>query len=301
MFTGKLYELRSFSDIAGLVIKRDCAFAFAGKIPTKLAPRLVACRQPEHLNTAAQYPDISVIIVPAALEEAVPARLGYALCEDPVRALNEIQSRLALPTSGQWESFTSRIHPTATIMHGAYVAPNDVVIGKDVIVFPNAVIMPRSLIEDGTRIGPGTIIGADAFEVDMGSEPQRILPQSGGVKIGRHVDILAKCTIVRSTFGGFTEIGDGSKFDCQVHLAHDCRTGKGVQIAACAELSGRVTLGDNVFVGPNASISNGITIGQNSRVTIGAVVTRNVEDNQRVTGNFAIEHNKWLDFLRSIR
>jgi UDP-3-O-[3-hydroxymyristoyl] glucosamine N-acyltransferase len=227
--------------------------------------------------------------------------MGYAVCEDAVGALNEVQSRLALATSGQWQSFPSRIHPKATIMDGAYVAPNDVVIGKNVTIFPNAVIMHRSIIEEGSSIGPGTIVGTDAFEVDITAKPRRIVAQSGGVRIGRYVDIQAKCTIVRATFGGFTQVGDESKLDCQVHLAHDCRIGKGARIAACAEISGRVTMHDNVFIGPNASISNGLTIGRNAHVTIGAVVSRDVEENDRVTGNFAINHHKWLDFLRSIR
>ena len=301
MFTNKLFDLEDFSVIPRLEVGRRCAFAYAGKVSTDLEPRLVACKESKHLDMAAREVGISGVIVPAKLEARVPKSFGYALCEDPVRALNDIQAFLSDPESGQWKSFPSRIHPKATIMAGAYVAPDEVVIEKNVTVFPNAVILPRSIVGEGSTIGAGTIVGTNAFEVDVTAEPRRIVSQSGGVLIGNHVDIQAKCTIVRATFGGFTEIGDETKFDCQVHFAHDCRTERRVRIAACAELSGRVTVGENTFIGPNASISNGINIGRNSHVTIGSVVTRDVDDDTQVTGNFAITHRKWLKFLRSIR
>lgn len=301
MFTGKLFELEEFSVIPELAIKRGCSFAYAGKIPTPMEPRLVACKEIKHMEAAAQEVGISGAIIPSHLEARVPDRLGYALCENPVGALNEIQRRLSKIASGQWESFPSRIHPEAEIMDGAYVAPHDVIIEKNVTIFPNATILPRSVIEEGSTIGAGTIIGTDAFEVDMAAYPRRIVSQSGGVWVGKNVDIQAKCTIVRATFGGFTKIEDETKIDCQVHVAHDCRLERRARIAACAELSGRVTVDENAFIGPNSSISNGIRIGRNSHITIGSVVTRDVDENTQVTGNFAISHRKWLKFLRSIR
>jgi len=255
----------------------------------------------EHLRGAAQDSGIVGVVVPIELEKAVPYHFGCAVSDDPVAMLNNIQHRLSKSTSGQWKSFPSRIHPTAEVMPGAYVAPEDVIIDKHVKIFPNAVIFPRSIVGEGSSIGAGTVVGTDAFEVDLAAKPQRIVSQSGGVRIGKHVDIQANCTIVRATFGGFTEISDESKFDCQVHFAHDCRAERRVRIAACAEISGRVIVGENTFIGPNASISNGIRIGRDSHVTIGAVVTRDVADHTRVTGNFAVEHRNWLKFLRSIR
>ena len=114
------------------------------------------------------------------------------------------------------------------------------------------------------------------------------------------VEILSKCTVVRATFGGFTRIGRDTKLDCQVHVAHDCVVGERVRIAACAELSGRVDVGDDAFVGPNVSISNGLTIGPRAFVTLGSVVVRNVDPDQRVTGHFALPHKNWLRFIKSI-
>ena len=301
MFTGKKFSLDELSNFCELEVKRNCDFSFVGKVSTILETRLVACQELSHLEMAAQSAGVTGVLISSQYEASVPSGLGYAICESPVRTLNEIQWYLAQPCSGQWASFPSSVHPTAKVMAGAYVAPEDVMIGKDVTIFPNAVILPRSIIGDYSTVGPGTVVGVDAFEVDIASQPQRIISQSGGVRIGKYVDIQAKCTIVRATFGGFTEIGDETKLDCQVHFAHDCQAGRRVRIAACAELSGRVFVGDDAFIGPNASVSNGVKVGENSHITIGAVVTQDVDPGGRVTGNFAISHRKWIDFLRKIR
>jgi acetyltransferase-like isoleucine patch superfamily enzyme len=56
-----------------------------------------------------------------------------------------------------------------------------------------------------------------------------------------------------------------------------------------------------VWIGPNATIASEITIGDRANITLGAVVTRDVAADQHVTGNFAIDHKKFIAFLRTIR
>ena len=301
MFTGKLFQLSSFGDVLDISVRRECAFAFAGKVPSRVSPRLVACGKPLHISQALKEEGICGMIVPPDLADSVPAEYGLALSANPMADLLQIQAELAAEGSGQWEDFPSEIHPSAIIKPGAVVADRNVVIGEGVVIHSNAVICERTIIGAHSTIGPGTVVGTDAFEVDTTTTPQRIVPQSGGVRIGSHVDVQAKCTIVRATFGGFTELGDETKFDCQVHFAHDSRTGKRVHIAACAEISGRVEFDDDVFVGPNVSITNGCKIGKGAFITIGSVVTRDVPEDGHVTGNFAVEHKKWLKFVSSVR
>ncbi|RJT22570.1 hypothetical protein D5I55_12055 [Chakrabartia godavariana] len=301
MFTGHLFNLRDFTNIPGLGLQRDCQFAFVGKIPTRVEPRLVACGKASHISEALNEHGICGLIVPHELEELVPPQYGLALSAEPMAALMQIQTVLAREGSGQWQDFDTRIHPDAIIKTGAIIAERNVVIGNGTTVHPGAIICERSIIGENCSIGPGAVIGTDAFEVDTTTDPQRIVPQSGGVQIGNHVDIQAKCTVVRATFGGFTELGDETKFDCQVHFAHDSRTGRRVHIAACAEISGRVYFEDDVFVGPNVSITNGCRIGAGSFITIGSVVTRDVHPGGHVTGNFAVDHKKWLKFVGSVR
>ncbi|MTH95254.1 UDP-3-O-(3-hydroxymyristoyl)glucosamine N-acyltransferase [Roseibium sp. RKSG952] len=301
MFTFATESLAAFRDRFGLGVVRDCSFAFVGKIPQKIAPRLVGCVSAHLISDACAFNGISGIVTLPELSDLVPDHLGLAISEAPIASLYQIHEDIARRPDFQWKSFDSWIHPSATVHNSAVIAPRNVRIGENSIIGENAVICPRTLIGDNCGVGPGTVIGSEAFEVNNFTSPRRVLYQSGGVMLGNDVEVQAKCTIVRATFGGFTLIGDETKLDCQIHVAHDCQVGKRVQIAACAELSGRVSIGDGVFIGPNATISNGVSIGEGATVTLGSVVVRDVPASARVTGNFALPHTKWLDFIRSIR
>lgn len=301
MFSGATVSLKEFSGKFGLTVRRDADCAFVGKVPTRLEQRVVPCERPIHIQEAIAENGISGIITTEELASLVPESMGLAISDKPVASALLLHEAFVSISDFQWKSFDSRIHPSSVIHSSAYVAERDVEIAEGVEVMPHAVILPRSIIGNCSKIGPGTVVGTDGFEVNMHAQPRSILRQAGGVKLGSNVEIQAKCTIVRATFGGFTEIGDETKLDCQIHLAHDCRVGKRVRIAACAEISGRVTIDDDAFIGPNVSISNGCVVGARAHVTIGAVSTRNVADNCRVTGHFAVDHRKWLSFMRSVK
>lgn len=301
MFTGNTLQLAIFDKRFGLTVERGCAFSFVGKVPTRLERRVVPCARKDHIEEAVAENGIVGIIASEALANKVPRHLGLAVSSDPVKSAMMLQSHISGIEGFQWKSFESRIHPGAVIYPGSYISKRDVVIGEGTVVFPNSVILPRAVIGKNCTIGPGTIVSTDAFEVDMSVDPCSFVRQSGGVHIADDVGIQANCTIVRATFGGFTDIGAGSKLDCQVHFAHDCSAGRNVRIAACAEISGRVTIGDRVFIGPNASVSNGISIGEGAKVTIGSVVTRDVLAGETVTGNFAVKHSAWLEFVKSLK
>lgn len=301
MFTGRTLPLSEFDGRFGLEVVRTCDFAFVGKVPTRLGARLVPCTDPHLIAHAARTEGVAGVVTTRELAPLVPGQLGLAVADNPQAAAYDVHDALLEIAGHHWESFPSRIDPTAQIDPHAIVAEHDVVIGARSVVEAGAVIRPRTVIGDECLIGAGAVLGCDAFEVDLSREPRRLLRQAGGVRLADHVDVLAKCTIVRATFGGFTEIGAETKIDCQIHVAHDCVIGRRVRIAACAELSGRVTVGDDVYIGPNATISNGLTIGDRAFVTLGAVVVRNVKADQKVTGNLALPHDKWLKFVNTIR
>ena len=62
----------------------------------------------------------------------------------------------------------------------------------------------------------------------------------------------------------------------------------------------RVKIGKNSYFGPNSTVRNGIKIGENAKVSMGSVVTKNVEANQTVTGNFARIHQEYLKYMKYI-
>lgn len=298
MFTNSTISLQEFAGQMGLSVQRDCKFSFVGKAPTNLDRRIVPCSALKHINEALVTDGIAGIITTPELASRVPDLLGLATCETPQATAWALHEELAKRPGLQWTDFPSRVHPDADVRAGAHVAARNVEIGARTIVMPGAVICERTIVGADCLIGPGTVLGCEAFEVDGAREPQRLLAQAGGVRLGDNVEITGHSTVVRATFGGFTELAPGAKLDCHVHVAHDCRIGERTCIAAGAILSGRVMVLQDVFIGPNATISNGVTIGEGATVTLGAVVVRDVPSGERVTGHFAVPHRAWLRFIK---
>lgn len=301
MFTANRITLSELAPLLGLDMRRDAEIAYVGKVPTRLEGRLVPAGKQGHLDEAATATGIAAFVVPEDLVAAVPPGAGVIVAEKPVVTANAIHEYLCDRPGFFWQDFDTRIHPTAVIMPGAHVAVRNVEIGAGTVIGPNAVIFERTIIGAGCQIGATVVVGMEAFEQKAGATPKALLKQAGGVSIGDHVTLLPGCTIARSTFGGFNRIGAETKIDAQTYVAHDCVIGERVTICACCDISGRVEIGDDAYLGPNCTISNGIRIGTKAIVSLGAVVTRDVDDNSRVTGNFALPHEKWLSILRDYR
>ena len=69
-------------------------------------------------------------------------------------------------------------------------------------------------------------------------------------------------------------------------------------IVANSSIGGRVSIGENSWIGLSASVRNGISVGNNARVNMGAVVTRNVSEGKSVSGNFAIDHESFIEKIK---
>jgi UDP-3-O-[3-hydroxymyristoyl] glucosamine N-acyltransferase len=151
-------------------------------------------------------------------------------------------------------------------------------------IHSTAVIHECVKLGDNISIGPGCLIGHEGFGYwRLMSDEIKRFPQIGGVVIEDNVEIHANVCIDRGALAD-TIIGEGSKIDNLVHVAHNCKIGKNVVIAANAMFAGGVEIGDNSWIAPSASILNGIKIGKNCVVGIGSVVLKDVPDNATVKG-----------------
>jgi UDP-3-O-[3-hydroxymyristoyl] glucosamine N-acyltransferase len=301
MFTGNRIALSDLAQQLSVDLRRDAEIAYVGKVPTQLEHRLVPCSKQVHLDEAALETGIAAYVVPEELASAVPKGAGMIVSDQPPVTAMAIHEHLCAMPKFLWQDFETDIDPTAIVMPGAYVAPRNVRIGARSLIGPNAVILERSLIGADCQIGATVVIGMEAFEQRPGATPKALLRQAGGVLIGDHVTLLPGCTIARSTFGGFNRIGAQTKIDALTYVAHDCRIGERVTICACCDISGRVEIGNDAYLGPNCTISNGIRIGAKAIVSLGGVVVREVPDGTRVSGNFALPHDKWLNLIRDYR
>lgn len=302
MFTNKTIALSELSKVLGLDIVRDCQIAFVAKVPNPLPNRLVACSALKHVREALREDGIVGVVTTSELAEHVPEHLGLAVSDAPLVMSMRLHEALMQIEGLQWASFETEIDSSTTVHPSAVIADRDVRIGAGTIIGPRAIILERSIIGQNCVIGPGAVVGCDAFQVFRADEQQRVIAQSGGVMLGNSIEIQANCTLSRAVFGGFTELGDETILDSQVHVGHDCVIGKKVLIANNVSLSGRVIVQDNVYIAPNATISNGLTLAEGSKITIGSTVFANTKPEEKVTGYFAQPHDKWMmQFIRSQR
>ena len=210
-----------------------------------------------------------VTVIGAAVPRLEFIRAQHLLLQDPGFALNTGPSEIHR---------RARIAPSAVIEDG-------VSIGEGTVVGPNATIRSRTRIGRDCEIQAGAVIGeiGFGFERDAQMRPLRML-HLGGVTIGDHVLIGALTAVARGALGD-TVIEDHVKINNLVHVAHNCRIGRGTIIGACADLSGSLTIGANCWIAPNCSIRQKLSIGEASTIGIGAVVVKDVAPGTTVYGN----------------
>ena len=153
---------------------------------------------------------------------------------------------------------------------GCYIGPG-CVIGEDVRIANDAILHPRVTLYDGVQIGArvilhsGCILGADGFGFSLTGDHYEKFPQVGIVEIGDDVEIGANSCVDRAALGK-TRIGDGSKLDNLVHVAHNCVIGRHVVVAAQTGFSGSVMVGDYAVIGGQAGIGEKAKIASKAMV-----------------------------------
>ncbi|HWE49655.1 MAG TPA: UDP-3-O-(3-hydroxymyristoyl)glucosamine N-acyltransferase [Bryobacteraceae bacterium] len=160
------------------------------------------------------------------------------------------------------------IGPNTRIGNGCQIGAS-VTIGEACLLHPRVTLYERITMGARCTIHSGAVIGADGFGFEMAGGVYRKVPQVGTVKIGDHVEIGANTCIDRATLG-VTLIGDGAKLDNMVHIAHNCRIGKHVVIAAQTGFAGGVVVGDYAIIGGQVGVGDKARIESKAIVGSGA-------------------------------
>jgi UDP-3-O-[3-hydroxymyristoyl] glucosamine N-acyltransferase len=148
----------------------------------------------------------------------------------------------------------SRIGVASSIGAGCYVGKR-VALGEGCVLHPNVTVYDNVDIGRGSILHSGCVIGADGFGYVMEDDRWHKFPQVGRVEIGDFVEIGANCCVDRAAMG-VTSIGEGTKLDNMVHVAHNCRIGRHVVVAAQTGFSGGVTVGDYAVVGGQVGVGD---------------------------------------------
>jgi UDP-3-O-[3-hydroxymyristoyl] glucosamine N-acyltransferase len=199
------------------------------------------------------------------------------------------------------------IHPTAVIEESAeigdnvYLGPNayigenvkigdnariyantsiyeDSVVGKNTKIYPNCSIYYQTQIGEECIIHSGTVIGSDGFgHAPLPDGSYIKIPQIGNVVIGNKVEIGANCTIDRANMGS-TSIGNGSRIDNLVQLAHGVTVGEHTVIAAQTGVSGSSKVGSYVVLAGQVGIAGHLSIADKVQIGAQSGVSNDIKD-----------------------
>ncbi len=183
--------------------------------------------------------------------------------------------------------------PGVIIESGVYIEGN-VHLGQNVRLFSGVKIQSPAKIGDNVVIHSNTVIGGDGYGYLQRDGEHVKIPQIGRVEVGENVEIGANSTVDRATLGA-TVIGAGTKIDDQVHVAHNCKIGRGCLIIGKSGLAGSVTLGDFVIVGGSTSIKDHVEIADEVKIAGRSGVTKDVKEKGKVISGFpARDHRSEL-------
>jgi UDP-3-O-[3-hydroxymyristoyl] glucosamine N-acyltransferase len=238
---------------------------------------------------------------------------AVALTEQPRQAFIKAAASLVQPIVANWKAGT--ISPDAYLNTNVDVASGACIgagaqIGKHSSIGPGAIIGPGCVLGDNCVIGanavieftlmgdrvdirPGAVVGQAGLGVLEGDEGIMAMPHYGCVRLGDDVRIGANSTIDRAVFGQ-TIIGDRSKIDNLVHIAHNVRLGQDCVLASLCGIAGSSVLGNMVMMGGRAGVADHITIGDGARIGAAAVVMNNVGAGQTWSGHPARPLRRYL-------
>ena len=241
---------------------------------------------------------------------ACPPHVIALACDDPYMAMALAaqafypETALARPMPGQTQAGAPAIHPTARIGQNCEIA-DSVTIGANAEIGDNTHLAANVVIGGGVALGRDCTLGAgvvvgysligDRVTIHSGSRigqcgfgfaPSKAhvkVPQLGRVIIQADVEIGANCAIDRGTLGD-TIVGEGSKLDNLVHLAHNVELGRHVFMAGQSGIAGGTHIGDYCQVGGQAGIYGHLTLGAHVVVGAKSSVTRSFPENTQLMG-----------------
>ena len=182
-------------------------------------------------------------------------------------------------------SENSVVHATAIISDGAVIEDGVeispyCIIGPGVHIKSNSYIGPHSsikcsLIGSGCHIKSSSVIGGSGFGIDSDEVGIINMPHIGRTIIGNDVFIGSNTCIDRG-FIGDTIIGNNTKIDNFVQIAHNCNIGNGSIIAAQVGISGSCTIGNGVKMGGKVGVADHINIGEFASIAAGSGVMHHI-------------------------
>lgn len=136
---------------------------------------------------------------------------------------------------------------------------HQVTIGAQTTIHPHVTIYDNCQIGERVTIHASAVIGSDGFGYTLADGEHMKVPHVGHVVISNDVEIGANTVVDRATIGA-TLIGEGTKIDNLVQIAHSVKLGKHNILCAFTGIAGSTVSGDHVIFAANVGVSDHVTI-----------------------------------------
>ncbi len=168
------------------------------------------------------------------------------------------------------------IHSGVHIMDGSRI-------GRDTVIFPNAVLYEETQVGPRCILHGNVVLGAYGFGYGFADGKHVLSAQLGNVILEADVEVGAGTTIDRGTYGP-TVIGEGTKIDDHVMVAHNCRIGKHNMLCSQVGIAGSTTSGDYVVMAGQVGVRDHVHIGDRAVLGAMAGITNDVPAGARMIG-----------------
>ncbi|SFG53654.1 UDP-3-O-[3-hydroxymyristoyl] glucosamine N-acyltransferase [Methylobacterium gossipiicola] len=302
---------------------------FSGAAPLESAgPDDIAYMDNARYGDALSGTRAGLCLVSPRFAARVPSTTVALVLRDPYRAYAGILARLHPDAMRPASLFGStgiapgaHVHPQARLEDGVRVDPGAVIgpdaeIGSGTVIGPGAVLGPNvrvgrdcaigagvtlihTLVGNRVIVHPGARIGQDGFGFAMGPGGHLKVPQIGRVIVQDDVEIGANTTIDRGASRD-TVIGEGTKIDNLVQIAHNVVIGRHCVIVSGVGISGSTTLEDYVVLGGQVGVVGHLRIGMGAQIAGSSNVNRDVPPGSRWGGTPAKPVRAWFRELTTL-
>lgn len=274
----------------------------------RASPADLAFFEDNRFEPAATASYAGACLTTPALAVALPARVAPLIVDRPYEAFVQV-ARALFPDSLQPSSFYeavvsdgAHVHPSARLEANVTIEPGVVVgpgaeIGAGTVVGANAslggqvrvgrdcvvgvgVSISNALIGDRVILHSGCRIGQSGFGFIPAGDRYLKMPQTARVIIQDNVEIGAGTTIDRGAIRD-TVIGEGTKIDNLVQVAHNVMVGRHCIMAAQTSIDPDATIEDFVVLGARVSLGRGVSVGEGAQLTAAGTVNEDVSAGAR--------------------